>query len=190
MTTALANRTKETLAISPDLKSAVKHRETLNDDELAGYIERAVLTLKMVAPLVAEMKRRFQNLDRSKQVDGTYKTIRGCRSFKDYCQTVLHRTEQAVYLMLRGDEAKPKPSKSEPKPKPVHEYEKLVDMLPVIRVGGEIVPPSEYSAAEVTETAIKFIDNVVVNLNDADKLIVYRSLLRRFESLLAGEIAA
>ena len=189
MTTALGIRGKDSI-LAPNLHHAVKHRETLNDDELASYIEGAILTLKMVAPLVAEMKRRFKNLDRSKRTDGKYNTIRGCRTFQDYCRTVLHRTEQAVYLMLRGDEAKPKPPKSEPKPRPVHEYEKLVDMVPVIRVSGEIVPPSEHSASEVAETATKFIDNLVVNLNDADKAIVYRSLLRRFESLLAGEIAA
>ncbi len=189
MTTALAVQSKESL-LAPDWKSAVKHRETLTDDELAAHIEHAVLTLKMVAPLVTEMKRRFQNLDRSKRTDGKCNTIRGCRTFQDYCRTVLHRTEQAVYLMLRGDEAKPKPPKSEPKPKPVHEYEKLLDMVPVIRVGGEIVPPSEYSASEAAETATKFIDNLVTNLSDADKAIVFRSLIRRFESLLTGELAA
>jgi hypothetical protein len=40
MNTALALRGKETL-LGPNLKNAVRHRETLNDDELASYIEGA-----------------------------------------------------------------------------------------------------------------------------------------------------
>ena len=92
---AAAHRSKETLLL-PSLRQAVRQRDSLSDDELAGYIEGAVFTLRMVAPLVEEMKRRFQNLDKSKQVNGQYRMIRGCRNFQEYCRTVLHRTEQAV----------------------------------------------------------------------------------------------
>ena len=186
MNTTLALRAKETLAISPALKEAVQHRETLDNDELASYIEGAVLTLRIVAPLVEEMKRRFQNLDRSKQVNGKYNTIRGCRSFKEFCETVLHRTEQAVYLMLRNNDAKPKPPKSEPKPKPIKEYKALADAIPPIRNGKEFTKPSEYSAADVVETVTRFTDNLLGQrqFSAADKKTAYRSIILEFQTIL------
>jgi hypothetical protein len=185
MNATLALRGKETL-LAPNLKDAVRHRETLNDDELASYIEGAVFTLRMVAPLVEEMKRRFQNLDKSKQVNGTYKTIRGCRNFQDYCRTVLHRTEQAVYLMLRSDDAKPKLPKSEPKPKPIKEYKALADAIPPIRNGKEFTKPSEYSAADVVETVTRFTDNLLGQrqFSVADKKTAYRSIILEFQTII------
>jgi hypothetical protein len=98
------------------LKFAVQHRESLTDDELGSQIEGVVFTLRLCLPLVTEMQRRFQILHRGKQVDGTYKTIRGCRSFQTYCETVLHRTKQAVYAMLSET---PKPDDIQPKLLPV-----------------------------------------------------------------------
>ena len=73
-----------------------------------------------------------------------------------------------------------------PQPKPIKEYESLVEMVPVVRAGGEIVPPSEYGAADATETATKFIDNLVQRLSAVDKAIVYRSLLMHLRDLLDG----
>jgi hypothetical protein len=184
--TALANRAKETLVVSPDLKDAVRRRESLNDDELAAHIEGAILTLRLVAPLVEEMKRRFQNLDRSKQVDGTYKTIGGCRSFKKFCETVLHRTEQAVYLMLRKDDSSKSKEKSESKTKRVKEYQALVDAVPPVRKGKEYIKPSEYSASDVAETITKFAENLLgqPQFSDVDKKSTYRTLARHFQHAL------
>jgi hypothetical protein len=180
-----AHVTKEVLAF-PDLKEVIKHRTSLSDDELASYIEGAVFTLKMSAPLVEEMQHRFRNLDRSKQADGSFKKIRGCLSFKAYCEDVLHRTEQAVYAMLR-EESKPK-EKSQPKPKPVKEYQSLIDAVPVIRAGKEIVPPSQYGVAEIEEIVTAFTVNLVSQLKTvADRKTIYRSLVRKFDDLL-GEL--
>jgi hypothetical protein len=103
-----------------DIVLAVKHRELLDDDELGSYIEGAFIKLATVVPLIEEMRRRFQNLDRKKQVDGSYKTIRGCRNFQDYCRDVLHRTEQTVYELLKP--RKPKLEKIETEPKEIPEH--------------------------------------------------------------------
>jgi hypothetical protein len=186
VTTTLAIQGSQEIGrVSPEFKDAIKNRVSLPDDELASFIEGAVLTLRLCLPLVDEMKRRFGNLDRSKQVNGKYRTIRGCRTFQEYCKTVLHRTKQAVYAMLSA-ESKPK-EKSPPKQKPVKEYQSLVDAIPVIRAGKEIVPPSQYGVAEIEETVTAFAVNLVSQLKSAaDKKIVYASLTRKFEDLLGG----
>lgn len=182
--TAIVPTTKQSL-VPPSFKDAVRNRTQLDDETLASFIEGAVLTLKMCAPLVEEMQRRFQNLDRTKQKNGTYKTIRGCSSFKEYCATVLNRTEQAVYKMLRENESKPKTDKPKTE-KPAKEYATLVDAIPPIRHGKEITPPSQYSAADVVETAVRLVDNLVNQrqLTAADKKTVYRSIIREFQEIL------
>lgn len=104
------NQKSKEILLVPDLKDAVRDRTSLDDDTLGVCIEQygggALLTLRMCMPLVDEIKRRFKNLDKKKQLNGDYKTIRGCRSFQDYCQKVLHRTEQAVYAALRNGQTK------------------------------------------------------------------------------------
>lgn len=112
-TQLLVPATKKSLVLPP-IPEALADRTRLSDEDLSSYIENAVLTLKLCAPFVEEMRRRFTNLDRTKQVDGSYKRIRGCRSFKEYCTGVLKRTEQAVYKMLRDRDATELKTESEP----------------------------------------------------------------------------
>jgi hypothetical protein len=88
---------KLSLPVAPSLLAAIQNRHNLSNEELSGCIEYAlVLTLREIFPLVEEMQRRFKILG-PRQSD----TICGYRSFQEYCNKVLHRTEQGVYKMLR-----------------------------------------------------------------------------------------
>jgi hypothetical protein len=88
---------KLSLPVAPTLLAAIQNRHNLSNEELSGHIEYAlVLTLREIFPLVEEMQRRFKILG-PRQSD----TICGYRSFQEYCNKVLHRTEQGVYKMLR-----------------------------------------------------------------------------------------
>lgn len=188
---AIVKASKETLL--PQLRDAVKDRTSLNDDTLGACIEEygggALLTLKMCMPLVDEMKRRFKNLDKKKGVNGKYNTIRGCQTFQEYCQKILHRTEQAVYLMLRGGTPKSSETSKADKPnteKPVKEIKELADAIPPIRNGKEFTPPSQYSAADIVETVTRFTDNLVNQrqLTPSDRKTVYHSVIREFQDIL------
>ncbi|MFY9531874.1 MAG: hypothetical protein WBC04_05740 [Candidatus Acidiferrales bacterium] len=90
---------------SPDVE-LVKNRREVDGDTLSKYIEgqfRGVCTtLRHLLPLIAEMKRKFSLLPRGRQVDGTYRTIRECRSFKEWVETKLKKSERTVYYLLAG----------------------------------------------------------------------------------------
>lgn len=189
---AIVKASKETLL--PQLRDAVRDRTSLDDNTLGACIEEygsgALLTLKMCMPLVDEMQRRFKNLDRKKGVNGKYNTIRGCQTFQEYCQKVLHRTEQAVYLMLRGGMPKSSKISKADKPKtakPVKEIQALADAIPPIRNGKEFTPPSQYCAADIVETVTRFTDSLVNqrHLTPSDRKTVYYSVIREFQDILA-----
>lgn len=84
----------------------VKNRRDVDGETLGEYVELqfngVCMTLRHLLPLIAEMKRKFTLLPRGKQVDGTYRTIRGCRSFKEWVETKLRRSERSVYYLLGG----------------------------------------------------------------------------------------
>jgi hypothetical protein len=61
--------------------------------------------LKDLKPLIVELQADFKKLKGSQ-------TIFGCRSFKEFCDQKLERTEQAVYAML-GDYSKKQKSKKD-----------------------------------------------------------------------------
>ena len=82
----------------------VENRHNVDGDALSEYIERhfegVFATLRHIRPLLEEMRRRFKTLPRGKRPDGTFHTIRGCRNFKEWVLTTLHRSERAVYYAL------------------------------------------------------------------------------------------
>lgn len=92
-------------APTPDVE-LVNKWHGLDGEALGEHIERQFkgicLTLRQLLPWIEEMKRRFNLLPRGKQVDGAYKTIRGCRSFKEWVETKLKRSERTVYYLLAG----------------------------------------------------------------------------------------
>lgn len=186
--------------------AVVRNRHELTDDYFGKFLENALgfafCTLKSCKPLIEEMKRRFKNLERSKHKDGSYSTIRGCRSFQEWCTKVLHRTEQAVYAMLREPKPKaPKPQELTPpstadNPAPnASTVSNVGESLPVLkRRNGDgtmsLVPPAEYSPADAVESAKKFIDSLVQRMSAADAAIVYRGLVMELEDRLNQDEAA
>jgi hypothetical protein len=86
--------------------------DELTDDDLGRILENAMgfafCTLRMCKPLIEEMRERFKARTKDSP------RIRGCASFQEWCRKVLHRSEQAVYLLLRENKRPP-----EPEPEPV-----------------------------------------------------------------------
>ena len=64
---------------------------------------------------ILEMRRRFKNLPQEKGIDGKPPAIEGCYTFKEWCETVLHKPVATVFFLLRGGpkETKPKEETNE-----------------------------------------------------------------------------
>ena len=115
MTSSLAVRMKEedsatgctTLA---DLVTTVDACVEMNGEVLGEYIERNWDTVAGNAlglmHLVIEMQRKFSLLDRKKQVNGEYLTIRGFRSFKVWFAKVTGKSERLAYYLLETEKKK------------------------------------------------------------------------------------
>jgi hypothetical protein len=90
--------------------AVIQIRENMTDDSLTQYAKDhfsgSLLSLKQMAPLVLEIKRRFRHLPRKLGVDGKRKTIGDCTKFSDWCQRMLHRSDRTVRYMLAGGNTK------------------------------------------------------------------------------------
>jgi hypothetical protein len=77
---------------------------------LGAYIEQnwdpIIGTALGMMHLVEEMKRKFKLLDRKKQVNGEYRTIRGFRSFKKWFSSFTGKSERLAYYLLETEEKK------------------------------------------------------------------------------------
>jgi hypothetical protein len=86
------------------LLEQLESRHELSDEFLTDYIRQnfngSLLSLRQLEPFVKEILRRFKRLPRKKGVDGQYKTIGGCTSFKKWAPAVLGRTDRACRYML------------------------------------------------------------------------------------------
>jgi hypothetical protein len=95
-----------------DLPTYVKTCTDLDGEVLGEFIERnwnsvTGTTLGLVY-LVKEMKRKFNLLDRKKQVDGTYKQIRGFTSFDKWFTSFTGKSRRLAYYLLETEEQKHK----------------------------------------------------------------------------------
>ena len=95
-----------------DLPALVKTCTTVDVEELGEYIERnlnpTVGTTLGLLFLIKEMKRRFNLLDRKKQVDGTYRTIRNFRGFDACFTSFTGKSRRLAYYLLESEEQKHK----------------------------------------------------------------------------------
>jgi hypothetical protein len=66
-----------------------------------------------MAYLMREMKRKFKLRDRHKQVDGTYKKIRGFTSFEKWFVHATGKSVRAAYYALKSEEKKHKTRRAE-----------------------------------------------------------------------------
>ena len=93
-----------------DLPAFVDACAGLDGEVLGEYVERnwdpVVGTSIGLIYLVREMKRKFGLLDRKKQVDGTYKKIRGFTSFKKWFASFSGKSERLAYYLLETEEKK------------------------------------------------------------------------------------
>jgi hypothetical protein len=115
MTDSLAIRVKEEecATVAQPLADLVTYVETCTemDGEVLGeYVERnwdpTIGTALGLMFLVKEMKRRFRLLDRKRQVNGEYKTIRGFKSFDKWFTSVTKKSRRLGYYLLETEEKK------------------------------------------------------------------------------------
>ena len=165
-----------------NLGDAILNRAALDNETLGQVIEHAftlsLLTLKMCQPLVSEMKKRFKKLSRKKQKDGSYQTICGYRTFQDWCKNALHRSEQAVYLMLRQKDVKPK----EVALLPEAELPKMVEKV------GEKMPPEPQSLDQAVSAAVSYTVMVTKELDTAFRVKAYRKVRVALGKQIALEV--
>ena len=113
-TSSLAVREKEECATvaQPSLADLTTACTEMDGEVLGEFVERnwdtAVGNVSGLMYLVKEMKRRFKNLDRKKQVNGEYRTIRGFRSFKKWFASFTGKSERVGYYLLETEEKKHK----------------------------------------------------------------------------------
>jgi len=111
-----------------DLPTYVKSCTAMDGEALGEYIERnwnpVTGTALGLIYLVKEMKRKFSLLDRKKQVNGTYKTIRGFTSFDKWFTSFTGKSRRLAYYLLETEEQKHKRNadRREPKEKKETEY--------------------------------------------------------------------
>lgn len=113
MTNALAVREKEDSATGCTNLANLSLTCTQMDAEVLGeYVEQnwdnAVGTVSGLMYLVKEMKRRFSLLDRKRQVNGEYLTIRGYKSFDKWFTSFTGKSRRLAYYLLEGEEKKHK----------------------------------------------------------------------------------
>lgn len=93
-----------------DLPTYVKTCTDMDGEVLGEFIERnwnsVTGTTFGLVYLVKEMKRKFNVLDRTKQVDGTYKKIRGFTSFDKWFISFTGKSRRLAYYLLETEEKK------------------------------------------------------------------------------------
>lgn len=109
------------LVTDENTKAMIADRETVDATELAVYVRKSIVhvkkTFKLTKPLAIELKRRFDNLDRTKQVDGTYLKIDGARSLNAWLELYANEigSKRNFYYII--DEKQPVGTDYLPKPK-------------------------------------------------------------------------
>lgn len=115
MTSSLAVRIKEedsaTGCTAPaDLVTYVDSCVEMDGEVLGEFIEcnwdQVAGNALGLMHLVLEIQRKFKNLDRKKQVDGTYLTIRGFTSFKKWFASFTGKSERLAYYLLETEKKK------------------------------------------------------------------------------------
>ncbi len=114
MTNSLAIREKEDVqpVAQPlaDLPTYVDACVDMDGDVLGEFVERnwnqVIGNSLGLMYLVKEMKRKFKGLDRKKQVDGTYKKIRGYTSFDAWFTNCSGKSRRLAYYLLETEEKK------------------------------------------------------------------------------------
>lgn len=95
-----------------DLPTYVRQCEQMDGEIVGLYFEQnwkhMAGNVYGMAYLAKEMKRKFSLLDRKKQVDGTYKTIRGFTSFEQWFKHATGKSVRMAYYVLETEEQKHK----------------------------------------------------------------------------------
>jgi hypothetical protein len=114
-TTALVRQDRDLCnfaQVSNDATAAmIRDRSLVDDTELAVYLRTVIGLCRITKPLALELTRRFENLDRHKQVDGEYLTIDGARSLNAWLE--MHEKQigsKRNFYYVRDGGKKPKPA--------------------------------------------------------------------------------
>lgn len=96
-----------------DLKKPEEGLCESSSETLGAYVEQNWESIagntRAFAYLLREMQRRFKIRDRHKKVDGSYHTIRGFTSFKEWFHHATRKSYRAAYYALKAENTKHKP---------------------------------------------------------------------------------
>ncbi|HXN18483.1 MAG TPA: hypothetical protein VN875_09150 [Candidatus Binatus sp.] len=174
VTIALAKKTSATFAQVSNEATAlmIKDRLTVDATDLAVYLRTVIGQFKISQPLAIELCRRFENLDRHKQVDGTCLEIDGARSLNAWLEANVKQIGSKRNFYYVRDGGKKKTVKAAPQ---------LTD--------GTVASKSE----TVTETdALTLADNLakyVLRALDSTRLS-YASMSKEIRKLALAYLAA
>jgi hypothetical protein len=108
-TAIVATESCETVS-QVSITAMVKQRHDVDATELAIYTRNFISTkmrdVLVARPLLVEVKRRFKNLPREKQVNGLYLEIDGATSFEKWCEKhekLIGSSRNAYYILNGGN---------------------------------------------------------------------------------------
>lgn len=89
----------------------IRDRETVDATALAVYLRTVIGQFRISQPLAIELSRRFENLDRKRQVNGTYLEIDGARSLNAWLEAHEKQigSKRNFYYVRDGGKRKPAP---------------------------------------------------------------------------------
>jgi hypothetical protein len=94
--------------------------ETLAEEVATGF-STVCVKLRELKPKIEQIRSHFQENKRGSV------TLSGCRSFREFCENRLHRTEQAVYRLLSSDSKKSQRKTRVPKVPTAHQKPTFAD---------------------------------------------------------------
>ena len=122
--------------------------EKLALEAFGGY-ERSLKKLSELRPMIAQLREVFMNLKPSEKVSG-------CRTWTEYCERILHRTDRRIRQILKG--ANPASEKhSRKSPRPNNDLSALPEPKTV-----KVPQPhnAEWTLESVVETSFDFVYSV------------------------------
>lgn len=96
---SFAPSTPEAMVGLPFLSAIETDPGQMSDDDLAQLVAYAFAKISGVVPYILELRRRFAKLPRG------HAHICGCRTWTQFCEQVLHRTDSAVRKAIAAEKS-------------------------------------------------------------------------------------
>jgi len=187
MKTAPKMTTREPEAISGSTKLS-RSQSSARREKLAERVEKLVgealnmydgslKKLRELTPMIAQLRQQFMKLKPGE-------TIARCRTWTEYCEQVLHRTDRRIRQVLAG--TNPASEKHSRKSLPASKDKKVLPQSMTVEMPE--VQGSEWTPESVVETSFNFVCSVfkTANLSDEDQNKAVEQLIDRLKEVVLG----